>query len=106
MSIDKLTDAIGMIDDNMIKEAKDTGKAIVRFPFRKLAIAAAVALVCFGSVPVLAAADVEPAYDLLYTISPAIAQKFKPVNLTCVDRGIQLEVDSAYIHDNTAEAII
>ncbi len=106
MNIDKLTDAIGMIDDNIIKEAKETNKKTIRFPIRKLAVAAAVALVCFGSVPALAAADVEPAYHLLYSISPALAQKLKPVNLSCVDQGIQMEVDSAYIHGNTAEAII
>ena len=57
MNIDKLSDAIGMIDDNMIKEAKETKKQTIAFPFRKLAVAAAIALVCFGSVPVLAAAD-------------------------------------------------
>ncbi len=106
MKIDKLTDAIGMIDDNMIKEAKEAHKKTGVIPFRKLAVAAAIALVCFGSVPALAAADVEPAYDLLYSISPALAQKLKPVNLSCVDQGIQMEVDSAYIHGDTAEAIL
>ena len=106
MKIDKLTDAIGMIDDNMIKEAKEAHKKTKVIPFRKLAVAATIALVCFGSVPALAAADVEPAYDLLYSISPALAQKLKPVNLSCVDQGIQMEVDSAYIHGDTAEAIL
>lgn len=106
MNIDKLSEAIGMIDDNMIKEAKETKKKAIGFPLRKLAVAAAIALVCFGSVPALAAADVEPAYHLLYSISPSLAQKFKPVNLSCVDQGIQVEVDSAYIHGDTAEAII
>ncbi len=106
MNIDKLTDALGLIDDNMIKEAKETKKKSSGFPVRKLAVAAVAALICFGSVPALAAADVEPAYNLLYTISPALAQKFKPVNLSCMDQGIQVEVDSAYIHGDTAEAII
>ena len=109
MNIDKLADAVGMIDDCLIKEAKEAteqNKRPLCFPFRKLAVAAAITLVCFGSIPALAAADVEPAYDLLYSISPALAQKFKPVNLSCVDQGIQMEVDSAYIHGNTAEAII
>ena len=106
MNIDKLTDAIGMIDDTMIKDAKETKKKMISFPVRRLVAAAAVAFVCLGSVPALAAADVEPAYNLLYSISPALAQKLKPVNLSCVDQGIQLEVDSAYIHNNTAEAIL
>ena len=106
MNIDKLSDAIGMIDDNMIKEAKETTKNNIEFPFRKLAVAAVITLVCLGSVPTLAAADVKPAYHLLYSVSPALAQKFKPVNLSCVDQGIRVEVDSAYIHGDTAEAII
>ncbi len=106
MSLDKLIDAIGMIDETAIKEAKETKKKTIRFPLRKLAIAATLALVCLGTVPVLAAADVDSAYHLLYSISPAIAQKLKPVNLSCIDQGIQMEVASAYIHGNTAEAII
>ena len=109
MNIDKLADAVGMIDDRLIREAKETreeNKKVLYFPFRKLAIAAVAALVCFGSVPALAAADVEPAYDLLYSISPAMAQKFKPIKRSCEDRGIRMEVDSAYIHGDTAEAII
>lgn len=106
MNIDKLADAIGLIDDNMIKEAKEAHKKTGLIPFQKLAIAATIALVCFGSVPALAAADVEPAYNLLYTFSPTLAQKLKPINLSCVDQGIQMEVDSAYIHGDTAEAII
>lgn len=106
MNLDKLTDAIGMIDDTMIKEAKEISKKSISFPFRKLAVAATIALVCFGSVPALAATDVEPAYNLLYTLSPSLAQKFKPVNRSCTDQGIQMEVDSTYIHGNTAEAII
>lgn len=106
MNIDKLTDAIGLVDDNMIKEAKETKKKSIGFPVQKLAVAAVAALICFSSVPALAAADVKPAYNLLYSVSPALAQKLKPVNLSCVDQGIQMEVDSAYIHDDTAEAII
>lgn len=106
MNIDKLIDAIGLIEDETVKEAKETSGKTIRFPFKKLAAVAAALLVCIGSVPALAAANVAPAYDLLYNISPALAQRLKPVQESCVDQGIQMEVGAAYIHGDTAEVMI
>lgn len=73
---------------------------------RAPALALAAACLCLMlAIPALAAVS-EGAYSLLYSISPATAQFFRPVNLVDEDNGIQMEVVSAYIHENTAEIYI
>lgn len=62
-------------------------------------------LCIFLSMPVLAA-NVEPVYRLMYYLSPAVAQFFKPVQKSDEDNGIKMEVVSAYIHENIAEIYI
>ena len=52
------------------------------------------------------AARVEPIYELMYMISPTIAQFFMPVQKSDEDNGVKMEVVSAHIHDNVAEIYI
>ena len=70
------------------------------------AMVASLLLVFTMSVPALAAADFGPAYNLLYKVSPAIAQKLKPVSMSCEDNGIKFEVISAYVEGNEAKIFI
>lgn len=70
----------------------------------------AVALVSIGlclslAMPVLAA-NVEPVYQLMYLVSPQVAQFFMTVQKSDEDNGIKMDVVSAYIHDNIAEVYI
>lgn len=70
---------------------------------RRWAVLAAALGLCFIlSTPVLAA-NVPAIYELMAYISPELAQHFTPVQRTCEDNGIRLEVVSAYIHGDTAE---
>lgn len=69
------------------------------------AIAACLCLVFILAAPVMAA-SMPAFYNMLYTVSPATAQFFKPVQLSCEDNGIRMEVSAAYIHDNIAEIYI
>lgn len=41
-------------------------------------------------------------YGIMYEIAPSIAQKLKPVNISCEDKGIKLKVISADIKEDTA----
>lgn len=62
-------------------------------------------LLCFSlAFPAFAASP--SGYELLYKISPAAAQYFKPVNRSTEDNGIRMEVESVYIHEDTAEIYI
>lgn len=67
-----------------------------------------VACLCLAfilAVPAMAA-SIPAFYDMLYAISPATAQFFKPVQLSCEDNGIRMEVVASYIHKDTAEIYI
>ena len=66
------------------------------------------ACLCLGivlTVPGLAAA-VPAWYDALYGISPATAQFFQPVQLSCEDNGIRMEVVAVHMEANRAELYI
>ena len=73
-------------------------------------IALAAVLVCLAlAVPAFAmpALAADPSgYALLYSISPAAAQFFKPVNRSDEDNGIRLTVDSVYLHSDTVEVYV
>ena len=48
-------------------------------------------------------ASVEPIYRLMYLVSPAMAQFFRPVQESCEDKGIRMEVVSVFIRNDTAQ---
>lgn len=106
MTNGKLLDAIGMINDDAIRDAK-AYKCSNMPSMRKRWIAAVVAIiVCFTvAVPALAA-TVPAFYEMLYSISPATAQFFKPIQKSCEDNGIRMEVVAAHISENTAEIYV
>lgn len=102
MKTDKLADAIGMIDDMIIIDAKCTSVKIKKLSFKKTVTLIAAIILCLTvSVPVLAA-TVDPIYQMLYRISPSLAQMLKPVQLSCEDNGIKMEVISAAVYENEA----
>ncbi len=106
MKIDKLVDAIGEINENKIRNAKVIPSKIKRISFRRaVALVAAIILCITLSVPVLAA-TVDPIYLMVYCISPSLAQMLKPVQLSCEDNGIKMEVESAYIYENEAHIVV
>ena len=102
MTTNKLVDAIGMIDEKKIKDAKSfTVKSRKKTIGRAVSLTAAV-LLCFTLSISALAATVDPIYQILYNISPAAAQALKPVKLSCEDQGIKMEVISSAIYENEA----
>lgn len=76
-----------------------------RRPFpRRIVLIAAVLAVCLAT-PALAA-QTEPGYRLLYTVSPAAAQFFQPVRMSCTDSGVTMEVVSVSVEGDTARAYV
>ncbi len=74
---------------------------------RAVAMVAVVALCLFTATSVLSATV--PLFDnILYLISPATAQFFKPVQRSCENNGVRMEVKSIYIHEDkpTAEILV
>lgn len=74
------------------------------FPLRRLAAVAAAAAILLAT-PALAA-QTETGYYLLYALSPATAQFFQPVQRSCADNGVTLEVASVRVEGDTAQAYI
>lgn len=102
MKNEQLLEAIGGIRDEWIDEAHSKFRRGYRFPVILAAVLLCMALAVSG----LAAADVGPAYELLYAVSPNLAQRLKPVRLSCVDNGIEMEVISAEIDGDTARIFV
>lgn len=74
--------------------------------FRKSVVVIISLCICMSLAMPALAATVEPIYQLMYLVSPSIAQFFIPVQKTDEYNGIKMEVVSAYIHDNIAEIYI
>lgn len=94
--------------EEMLEEAREQQETRRKQIYRGLrnVMAAVVVCVCiFVGVPAVAA-NVEPIYDLMYRVSPRLAQKFSLVQKTDEDQGIRMEVLSAYIHENEIQAYI
>lgn len=81
-------------------------KKKIGFAHRKLVAATLAAILCVSIGTPALAANVPAVYELMYLVSPSIAQFFMPVQKTDEDNGIKMEVVSAYIRDNTADIYI
>ena len=111
MNARQFSDAMSELDGRYLTEVLDYQRKANRNRKRSLwtrwgTVAACLLLALTLSVPALAAADFDPAYELLYRMSPAIAQKLKPVRVSCADQGIEFEVVSAYVEGNEAEILV
>lgn len=103
MKRETISKALNDIDSRYVEEAAQPMAARRRVPLKRIAaLAAALLLMLSCSVSALAAADVEPAYELLYAVSPALAQTLKPVRMAAEDNGIRMEVVSARVEGDTA----
>ncbi len=86
-------------------EEADTCRAGKRSQWRRWA-AAGFCLFCGVGFPVLASADNGILYELLYAVSPEIAQKLKPINVSCEDKGIKMQVIGAEVKGDKAGVLV
>lgn len=101
----ELLDKMELINPAYV-EAADTNPKGRKNTWVKWGAAAACFCLVFNlSVPAMAA-SIPAFYDMLYAISPTAAQFFKPVQLSCEENGIRMEVVAAYIREDTAEIYI
>ena len=95
------------VDQDLIAEAEGAfyqkKKTHVK---RWIALAACLCLCICLTLPALAAAGNETAYALLYSISSQTAQKLKPVQVSCVDNGIEMKVEAAEIDGEKATILV
>ncbi len=100
--------SISDIDTELIEEADDIKKKKHTAVWKIMpTVAAAVIAMCvIFAVPIMALAGSEQVYEMLYMISPSLAQKLKPVNVSCEDQGILMTVVGADFEDDTAEIVV
>lgn len=101
------------IDDRYIEEAiVDTGKVDVRgnrkakYLVRIAACIAIVMVMSFSTLSIAAAAGNITAYNILYSLYPEIAEKLIPVNISCEDNGILMNVEAVNIDGSKADVYI
>lgn len=101
--------AISNIDEKYILEAAQYIQDKKRMQHRKLGrirkLAACLIIGIILSIPTIAlaaSAGSIVAYDILYSLYPEMAGKLTPVNLSCVDNGIQMEIEAVDIENDTA----
>lgn len=112
MKREDISNSIGNISTRHIQEAEiyhldNISFVRRRFSAKKIvALAASFALLITLTLPGLVAADVQKAYEILYAVSPRIAQELKPVRMSSEENGIKMEVISAYINGDEAHIYI
>jgi len=111
MKKEAISNAVSNISSRYVEEAADfqakEKPAKKHFTLRKAVAAFAMIVLVFAiSVPTLAVINFEPAYDLLYLLSPTIAQQLKPVQMSCEDNGIKFEVISANVEGDEATIFV
>lgn len=94
--------------NNMIHSAEETKRETnkAKIYFRKPVAILVILMVLVLTVTPVLAANVPAVYELMYFVSPTIAQFFMPVQKFHEDNGIKMEVVSAYVHGNSAEIYI
>lgn len=98
---------ISNVDNDLVLEAEGAFSKRKNFYAKRWMTLAACLCLCFCcSVPVLAATGNQAAYEMLYSISPQIAQKIKPVNVSCIDKGIEMTVVAAEIDGEKATILV
>lgn len=107
MKAENILDSIGMIDSKFVEEADSPALKLRRKPsVFKLSLVAIIVVMCMYLVVPTFATYITHPDEFLYAVFPSIAQKLKPVQMSCVDNGIKLEVISANVTDSEAQVYV
>lgn len=108
MSGKELLQGMAEVDNDLILESERAfhQKKKTVHVRRWIAIAACLCLCFCSAVPALAVTGNDMAYEVLYSVSPSIAQKLKPVNASCEDNGIEMTVIAAEVDGEKATILV
>lgn len=95
----------GSLIENTVQQAVAPHVKRKQIRFKPMLVAGLLGLCLVAATPVLAAC-VPSIYELMYQISPELAQHFAPIQESCEDNGIRMEVVATYIHENIAEIYV
>ena len=98
MNGDKIMEAIGMIDDEIIAEAKKPVKQ--RFGAKKVLALVAALIIIFAFA--VTSNAVKPFIRNLFKDTKQFVEMLKPVNVSCINEGIEMKVISANVAGSEA----
>lgn len=81
-------------------------KCIIKYAVRIAACLVLVIVMSFSTLSIAAAGGSITAYDILYSLYPEVAEKLTPVNLSCEDNGIRMNVEAVNVDGATADIYI
>jgi len=105
MTADTFLKAVGNIDDRFLDVEVRKQRRHRKWTVW-IAGAAAALLLVTCPLPAMTAMGSDGAYNILYSISPKIAQDFKPVQISCTDNDIEMTVVSAKCEGSRAEIFL
>lgn len=91
------------LDSRVLDQAVKSKKPKARF--RPLIAVAAMLVLILSATPIMAA-RIPMVNDLLYTVSPELAEKYAPVQLSASANGITMEIVAAKVTDAAAEFVL
>ena len=77
-------------------------KCIIKYAVRIAACLVLVIVMSFSTLSIAAAGGSITAYDILYSLYPEVAEKLTPVNMSCEDNGIRMNVEAVNVDGATA----
>lgn len=90
-----------------VYRAGTVGKASVRKRFAvRISLAAAAVAVCLVTAVPVCAAHVPVFYKIVEYISPAMADRLVPIEMSCTSQGITMQVEAIRLEGNEADIII
>ena len=98
MNGDKIMNAIGMIDEELVAEAKNPVKK--RFGTKNVLALVAALIIIFAFA--VTSNAVKPFIRNLFKDTKQFVEILKPVNVSCISEGIKMEVVSANVAGNEA----
>ena len=106
MNAENMYGVISDIDPSIIEEAVNYKFERDYTPLKIIAAAACVMMLICGSIPVMAACNNETAYQIMYSVVPWLAQRLKPVSLSCEKDGIVMEVVGVELDYDKANVLV
>ena len=106
MNSEDMYNVISEISPAILDEAENYKFGKDYTPFKILAAAACILFLICGSIPVMAACNNETAIQIMYAVAPSLAQRLRPVCISCERNGIRMEVVGMELDNHKASVLV
>jgi hypothetical protein len=106
MNSEDMYNVISEISPAVLDEAEKYKFTKDYTPFKILAAAACILFLICGSIPVMAACNNETAIRIMYMVVPSLAQRLRPVAMSCEKNGITMEVVGMELDNDKASVLV